>query len=119
MIILPAIVEGITTRRDKTFRLTVGTNELTPEVATKLFRLNQAFVFLAIKENDFATDEKKALGSLEVNLKDNPKGTPSQRLRNALYRLWSHKNEGFEEFNDYYHHKMENAIKATLNKIEQ
>ena len=41
MILLPAQIESIASRKDKTVRITIGTQELTPAQAAELFQLNQ------------------------------------------------------------------------------
>jgi len=39
MIIIPAQLEAVTTRKDKTLKLTFGTNELSPSQASELFTI--------------------------------------------------------------------------------
>jgi len=49
MIIIPAIYEGSRDLKDKTKKLTFGTNEVTPEQAANLQLMVQEFCYLAVK----------------------------------------------------------------------
>jgi hypothetical protein len=90
MIILSSQVESIASRKDKTIKLTLATQELSPKDAANLFQLNQQFCYLAIKEEPFSKEEQ----DIVENLKADPDTfkTPSQRLRGILthitYPLW-------------------------------
>jgi hypothetical protein len=53
MIILAAQIEGLTSRKDKTVKVTFGTQELSPVDAAQVFQLNQRFCYIAIKEESF------------------------------------------------------------------
>jgi len=48
MIILPAQIEGLTSRKDKTVKVTFGTQELAPNDAAQVFQLNQRFCYFII-----------------------------------------------------------------------
>ena len=63
MILLPAQIESITTRKDKTVKITIGTQELTPADAAKIFYLNQQFCYMALKP-----EPHKMLNSLAKSL---------------------------------------------------
>jgi hypothetical protein len=64
MIILPAQIEGLTARKDKTIKVTFGTQELTPVDAAQVFQLNQKFCYIAIKEESFQQDELDNIDSI-------------------------------------------------------
>ena len=69
MILLPAQIESITTRKDKTVKITIGTQELTPADAAKIFYLNQQFCYMAIKPEPFIKEEVDLIGSMKADRK--------------------------------------------------
>ena len=118
MIVLATIIEGIKTRKDKTLSISISTNEISPEKASELMRLNQSYCFTAFKPDEFKTNEVEALENLETGYEDDNKKTPSQRLRSVLFVAWKQKSEGFERFDDFYTYKMEKIIEHYKSKLE-
>ena len=116
MILLPAQVESITTRKDKTIKITIGTQELGPADAAKMFYLNQQFCYMALKPEPFTKDESDLIGSLKSDL-DSAK-TPSQRLRAVLFRNYEQDNKGYSDFNTYYIGEMERICEHYKNKLD-
>ncbi len=116
MILLPAQIEGIASRKDKTVRITLGTQELTPMEAAQLFQLNQKFCYTAIKEESFQADEVDAIESLKTDLESEK--TPSQRLRAILYVNYQQKAEGYKDFATYYQAKMEKICEHFKSKLD-
>ena len=116
MLTLPAIIEGITTRKDKTVRLTIGTQELNPAQAAQVFGMNQQFVYLARKVEPFTKSEAETMDSLKTDL-DTLK-TPSQRLRGILFRNFEQDAEGYQDFATYYTAKMERICEHFKTKLE-
>ena len=116
MIILSSQVESIASRKDKTIKLTLATQELSPKDAASLFQLNQQFCYLAIKEEPFSKEEQDVV----ENLKADPDTfkTPSQRLRGILYRTYEQDNEGYKDFNTYYLSVMDRICQHYKNKID-
>ena len=117
MIILPAQIESIKSRKDKTTAIVIGTNELTPATAGQLFSLQNSFVYVALKEEEFATNEREILDDLKADFEIERKSN-GQRLRNILYKLWENDKEGFLTFTRYYDHKMEQLINHFKSKLE-
>ena len=115
MIILPATIEGIATRKDRTVRVTIGTQELTPDKAGHLMSLQNALCYVAIKKEDFTHDEEAELDKLKAN-EVNGK-TPSQRLRSVLFRYWEQDKKNFETFAQYYDYMMERIIDTYKSKL--
>ena len=116
MLILPGIIENITTRKDKTWKLTIGTNELSPEQASEVVILNQEFCYLAIKKDEFKPRDLEIINSIqsEFEFKDKP---PSQRLRAVFYRLWEQDKQGYKDFELYYRFNMEKVIEHFKSKL--
>lgn len=116
MLTIPAQIEGVATRRDKTLKLTIGTNELTSIQTAEIINLNQQFCYLAIKPEYFSQSEIDKIEELKSDF-DNQK-THSQRLRAVLFLNWQQNNEGFTEFLGYYLKKMELIIDSFKNKLD-
>jgi hypothetical protein len=117
MIILPAIIESIVTRKDRTWKVSFGTQEMSPDKAASLLTMNQQLCYLAIKPEHFSTEEEEAIDSLHADLSDAGK-TPSQRLRSVLFVNWQNDNQGFTTFAAYYAHNMERIIEHYKAKLE-
>lgn len=116
MILLPAQIESITTRKDKTVKITIGTQELTPADAAKIFYLNQQFCYMAMKPEPFIKEEVDLIGSMKADLSSAK--TPSQRLRGILYLNFQQDNKGFTDFTTYYVSELEKICEHYKNKLD-
>ena len=117
MLIINSILENLTSRKDRTWKLTFGTNELSPDQVKELSKALDKFIFLALKVDEFKSAELEVLGELETGLDDNAK-TQSQRIKSVLYLLFKQNNEGFDSFETYYKSKTEKYIEHLKSKIE-
>jgi len=118
MITIPAILEGVSTRKDRTLKLVFGTNELTPSQAGQLLSDTEKFGWLAFKGEPFDKGETEMLESLKADQSEGFK-SDSQRLRGVLYRMWESNNEGFTTFTRFYSHHMEKIIEHFKSKLPQ
>lgn len=109
MTIIPATIENISTRKDKTVKVTIGTQELSPTAAAMLLSLQNKLAFVAIQEAEFQPEEIKQLAEANADL-DTVGKSSSERLRGVLYKLFVQSNEGFHTFDAYYRSKMEKII---------
>lgn len=116
-IIIPASIESVSTRRDRTLKITIGTNELPSDVAASILALQNEFAFFAIKKEDFGKAELEKVEAHKAEV-DDTKKTASQRLRGVLYRIWERTPNG-ETFETYYIREMERIISHFKTKIEQ
>jgi isopentenyldiphosphate isomerase len=116
MILLPSQIESIASRKDKTVKVTLGTQELTPQQAAQVFQLNQKFCYVAIKEENFMAEEIDAIENLKTDLETEK--TPSQRLRGILYVNYQQKPEGYKDFATYYQAKMERICDHFKSKLD-
>lgn len=116
MIVLSAQLEGMQSRADKSWKLTFGTQELSPEQIGNLGQMQQAVCFVGINANPFSSDERELIANTKAELADNGK-THSQRLRGVLYVKWQSEPEGYENFHDYYIVKMEKLINHFKSKL--
>lgn len=114
-LLLSVIVENIATRKDRTVKVTLGTQELSQGQAGELFQLMNGLcaVYLSPKEG---IDQKEVdqCDALEPELIVK---SPSQRMRNVFFLLWKQNNEGFKEFDSFYKFKMEAIITKLKEKI--
>lgn len=119
MLIIPAIIEGVGSRKDRTIKIVLGTQELSPQKAGELYKYSQDIVFVAFKKDNFSSEDKKILEGLKADddLQLNTKSR-AKRLQNVLFRLWEQKSEGFANFKEYYEHKMEKIIQHYKNQLE-
>lgn len=116
MITLPAEIEGLATRKDRTVKITIGTSELSPAKSGEIFSLQNKVVVLAIKTTDFNDEEKEFIEVASQSV-DQPTKSQSQRLRGVFYKLWEQDKKGFDLFDGYYAYMMEAVIKHYKDKI--
>lgn len=116
MLLIPAEIEGVSTRKDKTIKLVIGTSELTPDKAGQIIGLQNAMVYLAIKKEQFNNSELEEIEKLKAVEYEGK--TPSQRLRAVLYRYWEQDKKGFDSFSSFYDHYMEKHIDQIKSKLE-
>jgi len=116
MIVIGGQIEGLVSRKDRTMRVSIGTQELNPNDASELFMMNQQFCYIAIKPEPFTSDEKVMIDGLKTDLENNK--TPSQRLRNILYVLFEQNNEGYKDFSTYYVTKIEQICVHFKTKLD-
>jgi hypothetical protein len=117
MLIIPAIVESLTSRKDKTYIVRIASNELTPQKVGELSAHLQKFCFVAFQADEFKTEEIEVLESLESDYENMGK-TLSQRQRAVLFVIWKQDNKGFKNFNSYYEFRMNGNIEKLKAEID-
>lgn len=116
--VFSATVENVTTRKDRTIKITIGTQELPPEKMAALFAMQNNIGYVAIKAEDFGRAELEALEAAKAEVADgDTTKTASRRLRNVLYLLWKDNPEGFKTSELHYASKMEEIITHFKNKL--
>ena len=118
MIVLTTIFEGMASRRDGTFKLVFGTNELTPNQVSELSKALNKVIYMAMKIDQFKTEEVEILDGLESGYEDTGK-SQAQRIRSVLFVNWKQNNRGFTDFEAYYRHQTEAFINHMKGKLEQ
>lgn len=116
MILIAGMMEGLSTRKDKTIRLTLGTQELSPNEVAELFKFNQSFCYVALKQEPFSQIETDSIDSLKTEY-DGIK-TPSQRLRSIMFRNFEQQPNGFKDFNSYYVYTMDKLCDHFKSKLQ-
>ena len=118
-IILPAILEGLTSRADRTWRITFGTRELKGSEVERLNGVLRQEVAILVALDESLIDKYDHIDIDEVQL-DTEAGevkSPSQRLRNCLYIFWQQQGSK-GEFDSFYKEKMNNIIQLIKDKLE-
>lgn len=115
--LLAAIMENVTTRRDGTIKLTLGTQEVSQGKAGELFTMQNKIlaIYLSIKEN-IPQSVLDMVDSVDVDM---PGKSKSQRQRAVLFRIWELNKEGHKTFESYYSFKMEQHISNLKQTLEQ
>jgi hypothetical protein len=103
-VLLPVILTSIRTRVDGSISVTIDTQELSPTKAGELFSLRGKTAMMYLSPKDVITqkeiDQVNAIDA-EIEAK-----TPSKRLRDVLYVLFTQQPEGYKEFDSFYKYKM-------------
>ena len=114
--ILPASLNPISRRKDKSVKLSFETRELTPEETIGLMALEGAEMWLcmSLEENNLEIPED--MGTVELGDK-----TPSERLRNVLfvwYKQEVEKGKYVGIFENFKKDKMERIIEGVKSKLD-
>ena len=104
---VPATIEGISTRVDKTLKITLSTQELPPNEAAKILSLHQTFGWMLFSENELS--EKDIPPEPTPEFKSDK--SPSERLRAVLYVYWETNTDKKKPFNNWYKDWIEGKIK--------
>lgn len=119
MIVLDAEIESIATRKDRTIKISMGTQEMAPESAGHLFGLQNKLITVGLSTNGLTDEDIDALRMHKFNTDAIPnKKSQSQRMRNVLYLLYQQSAEGFDTFAQYYDSKTNQIIEHLKSKIE-
>lgn len=113
---LAVIFEGSRDLKDRSKKLTFCTNEINPQQAASLQLLVQQFCYIALKKEDFTKEQIDLINDVKTEYNDSTK-SPSQRMRNVLYKLWEQNNYGYKDFNLYYDYHMNIFIEHLKGKI--
>jgi hypothetical protein len=115
-IMLAAIFENVSTRRDGTLKITLGCQEMNQGKAGELFTMQNKLcaVYLTQKE----TIPQRVLDAVDNADIEAPGKTKSQRQRAVLFRIWEIEKEGHKTFESYYAAKMETHITELKQHLE-
>lgn len=114
-LLLSVYVENITSRKDKTIKITIGTQELSPSKAGELFQLLNTLAVCYLSPKSIGQGEIDQVDKVDAEFGGK---TQSQRIRNVLYKLYEQAPEGFKDFDTYYKSKTEKYIEHLKSKID-
>lgn len=107
-LLLAAIVENVSTRKDGTLKIVFGCQEMGSSKSGELVSMQNKVVALYISQKE--TIPQSVLDTVDAVDVDMPGKTKSQRQRAVLYRIWELQKEGHKTFESYYSAKMESHI---------
>jgi len=113
---IPAELVTYGKMKDKGFKITFETGELSPEQVANIHYGSTKVGVLAFAPDPFASHELEEMDKIKIDFNDMGK-SPAQRLRGVLYRNWEINKEGYEVFNDYYNAKYEIMINHWKKKL--
>lgn len=120
ILFIPCQIEGISTRRDKTLKVIIGTQEMQPDKMAQLIaQWSDGYGIMAFKKEEFIDEERKALEAIQLDKEEMGGKTPAQRLRGTLYRLYEANNSGYNTFASFYESRMEQMINTVKRRIEE
>lgn len=114
-ILLPCTIENISTRKDKTVKLTLGTQELSQGKAGELFALQNHLAAVYISPKEMTQRELDQVDQIDPEFEGK---TQSQRIRSILWILFTQDAEGFSAFDTYYKSKTDKFIEHLKSKIK-
>jgi|SRR6185503_5407130 hypothetical protein len=112
--IFAAQIEGIMTRKDRTLKITVGTQEMNPNKAAQMLGYMNKVVSIYICESSIDNSEIEQVDKIDPEFKGK---TQSKRIRDVLYILWKQGSEGYKTFEAYYQAKTELFIDTLKSNI--
>jgi hypothetical protein len=113
--LLSAMVESITTRKDHTLKVVIGTQDLNPTEAGQLFQYMNQLVSVYLCPAEINQKEIDQIDKLDPEFNGK---TQSQRLRNTLFVWFSQGNQGFKDFDSFYKHHTERFIDEIKNLLQ-
>lgn len=114
-LLLSTYIENITTRKDKSVKITLGTQELSPSKAGELFTLLNQLAVAYISPKEISQREIDQVDKVDAEFEGK---SQSQRIRNVLFKLFSQNPEGYKDFDTYYKQKTELYIEHMKSKIQ-
>jgi hypothetical protein len=119
MLMIPCSIEGVSTRKDKTLKVVIETQELTPDKIAQLMSLwVNGYGIMCFKGEQFSHDEQELINSIKLSAEELGAKTPSERLRNTLYVLFKDNPKGFQTFDSFYLNHMEEIINMVKRRLD-
>ena len=115
--ILQVQIEAVSTRKDRTYKIVLGSQELTPKDAAELFQLNNTLAYCYISPRQIQTDLMVEIDKASVDMVETIK-SPSKRMKAVLYLIWQKDNGGYDDFELFYRNRMERMIEQLKSKLD-
>lgn len=114
-VLIPCQIENVSTRKDNTIKIVIGTQEMSEGSAGKLFSMLNKFGYAHLSPTEISQKELNEVDQLDPEMEGKTQG---QRIRNVLYILFTQDNEGFTDFDSFYKNKTEKYISHLKTKIK-
>lgn len=115
-LLLAAVMENVSTRKDGTLKLTLGCQELNQGKAGELFAMQNKILAVYVSQKE--TVPQKVMDMVDQVDVDMPGKTKSQRQRAVLFRIWELQKDGHKTFESFYAHRMEAHIQTLKDTLE-
>lgn len=111
-----ASIECVSTRKDKTCKITIGTQELSPDQKKDLFSVGDFGWFIFAPFEMEQVEIPTAPGDVAIKNK-----SPSRRLREVIFRYFESigGTDGDKKFDDFYASQIEVLIERYKNAINK
>lgn len=113
--LLAAQIDTIRTLKDKSLKITLESQELTPQVKAELMSYD-GMIKVLISDTNIQSEIVSEVDNLELEMGETK--SPSQRLRNVLYILWEQNHNGYDDFNLFYRNKMDLIIQQIKDRLK-
>lgn len=111
---VPALIEKVSTRADRSIHIEVSTQELSDEDAATLFGFRSKLGYMLFAEAEISPEQAQTPEYVPEFKGDK---TPAQRLRAVMYRLWEQQGkQGSSE--QFYRERMEEIIEHFKKKLD-
>lgn len=107
-------IDKITSNEDRTMKIRLDTQEMTPEEAAAVFSLQGQHLYAVVSPNP-VTESDLEIPDVVMEFKQDK--TPSQRMRNTIYVLWSKNYKNRFDFETYYKSKIGELIEIVKRQI--
>ena len=115
-ILLPVIVTSIRSRVDGSISVTIETNELSPSKAGELFSIRGKTAVAYLSPKDIVTQKEiDQVNAIDAEIEGK---TPSKRLRDVIYVLFTQQPDGYKEFDSFYKFKMNQITEHLKSKLQ-
>ena len=119
LLMIPCSIEGVSTRKDKTLKVTIETQEMSPDKIAQLMSLwVNGYGIMCFKGEQFSHDEQELMNSIKLSAEELGAKTPSERLRNTLYVLFKDNPKGFQTIDSVYLNHMEEIINMIKRRLD-
>lgn len=117
-LVLEAELFTLGLKADGSWKVTLETGELDGETVAKLSSLKKQWLKIYLTKEGVISDQHiEEIEKVEIISKKLKQKSPSSRMRSVLFKCHLEDNEDFEDFNDYYRHKMEIIIQHLESKL--
>jgi len=101
--------------RDGTIRVTIDLREMDAGRMTQLLSYVNQTIKVYLTTSNIKSEAVTPIDDMEI---DQEGKSPSQRLRNVLYRYWEQTENDYSDFNMYYHWILDQIIQKYKDKLE-
>ena len=115
---LPSTISKVMTMAESTVRVQVDFQETTPEAMAEIFKLKGSLGWFFFHEKPITEIDTKDLPEIKL---EGWEKSPSQRLRNTLFRLWEARTDQGKTklpFETWYREQMEMLINQAKEKLD-